>query len=146
MKVVVLDCHKGVPRTNKTISDIACGSYSYMYSVWLVIVQHCIKLNKQSCICVLGILICPLSLSIIFLLDFGTVPTVWYIFFFILLSLFWKAFPEKYIDMLIFFAVAENVSSKLIIAIRKILICCILIIASSYGSRISNKNNAHGTK
>jgi uncharacterized membrane protein YvbJ len=56
--------------------------------------------------------------------------------------LFWKAFPEKYIDMLIFFAVAENVSSKLIIAIRKILICCILIIASSYGSRISNKNNA----
>ena len=41
--------------------------------------------NEQSCICVLMVSIS--SLSTIFLLDFGTVPTVWFlfVFFFILL-------------------------------------------------------------
>ena len=39
---------------------------------------------SMSCICVLGVSI--VSLSVIFLLDFGTVPTVWYILFFTLLG------------------------------------------------------------
>jgi hypothetical protein len=41
--------------------------------------------NERSCICVLRVLI--LLLSTIILLDVGTVPTGWYVLFFILLRI-----------------------------------------------------------
>jgi hypothetical protein len=42
--------------------------------------------SERSCICVLGLSILPLSTFLIF--DFGSVPTVWYFLFFILLQLY----------------------------------------------------------
>ena len=71
---------------------ITCGKHLYDYIISLrgQVWAHKISLtppllievpvprqeSERSCICVLGVLILPLYT--IFLLDFGTVPTVWY--------------------------------------------------------------------
>ena len=52
--------------------------------------------SEQSCTCVLGVSILPLSM--IFLLDFGNVPTVVYFLLFILFtSKICLCFPELYV-------------------------------------------------
>ena len=56
------------------------------------------KDNERSCVCVLGISILPLSSILI--LEFRTVPPVWYFLFFILLYMYKGPFdfyksPEK---------------------------------------------------
>ena len=58
-------------------------SYICVLEVMYLCVRGHIFVCQRSCICVLGVSIWPLS--VIFLFDFGTVLTVWYFLFFILL-------------------------------------------------------------
>ena len=74
-----------------------CLSNSFVSIVfWIHIISfYCsscsfisIQESERSCICVLGVLMLPLS--VIFLMDFGNVPMVWYFLFFIF-------FPDYYV-------------------------------------------------